>query len=323
LSLASWSFFVSVPYGKSPQLAAISTTFLSLLFAVIALVISPRASNGLQMIFTLLFPSSFFVFVVSAVAGFENTETRTSFSNPDPERGGRIGTLFLIAIINIFLYPCLAVLWERSRYGAKNPKQGRSWLPWRRTESEEQAAIGEGSAIEIKNLSKTFEGSGFWPFKRAKKVTAIEELSLTIPRHGIFVLLGANGAGKSTVLSILGGLLGRDGGSVAFENNRSGHRAAAGSIGIVPQKNVLWDEMTCLQTLRVWSDVKRRGTENRETNGDLIQLLKDCDLESKIHDLAGSLSGGQKRKLQLAIGMVADSDCKFTTKYRMLVLTLI
>jgi ATP-binding cassette subfamily A (ABC1) protein 3 len=259
LSLASWSFFVSVPYGKSPHLAAISTTFLSLLFAILALVLSPRASNGLQMVFTLIFPPSFFVFVVSAIAGFEATETPTSFSRPDPQRGGRIGTLFLIAIIDIFLYPCLAVWWERSRYGAKNPKQGRSWLPWRRTKDEGQPTVSEGNAIEVRNLSKTFEGPGFWPFKQAKKLTAIEDLSLTIPRHGIFVLLGANGAGKSTALSILGGLLGRDGGSVAFENNRGGDRAAPGSIGIVPQKNVLWDEMTCLQTLRVWSAVKRRG----------------------------------------------------------------
>lgn len=312
LSLASWSLFVSVPYGKSPQLAAISTTFLSLLLAILALVLSPRASIGLQMIFTLLFPSSFFVFVVSAIAGFEATETPTSFIRPDPQRGGRIGALFLIAVINIFLYPCLAVWWERGRYGAKNSKQGKSWLPWRRIKNEEQPIVSEGSAIEVRNLNKTFEGPGFWPFKPARKVTAIEDLSLTIPRHGIFVLLGANGAGKSTALSILGGLLGRDGGSVAFGNNKGGDRAAVGSIGIVPQKNVLWDEMTCLQTLRVWSAVKQRATRNRETNEDLTQLLKDCGLESKVHEHAGSLSGGQKRRLQLAIGMVGDSERTFT-----------
>jgi ATP-binding cassette subfamily A (ABC1) protein 3 len=264
------------------------------------------------MIFTLIFPPSFFVFVVSAIAGFEVTEVPTSFIRPDPQRGGRIATLFLIAIIDIFLYPCLAVWWERSRYGAKNPKRGKSWFPWRSTKDEGQPTVSEGTAIEVRNLSKTFEAPGFWPFTPARKVTAIEDLSMTIPRHGIFVILGANGAGKSTALSILGGLLGRDGGSVAFENNRGGDRAGPGSIGIVPQKNVLWDEMTCLQTLRVWSAVKRRGARSRETNDVLIQLLKDCGLESKVHEFAGSLSGGQKRRLQLAIGMVGDSESTFT-----------
>ena len=189
-----------------------------------------------------------------------------------------------------------------------HPKQSRSWLPWRQATSEGGLVTSEGNAIEVESLNKTFDDPGFWPFKRAKKVTAIEDLSLTIPRHGIFVLLGANGAGKSTVLSILGGLLGRDGGSVRFENSMGGDHAAPGSLGIVPQKNVLWDEMTCLQTLRVWSDVKRRGARNRETREDLIQLLKDCGLEYKIHELAKSLSGGQKRKLQLAIGMVGGSE---------------
>jgi ATP-binding cassette subfamily A (ABC1) protein 3 len=312
LSLASWSFFVSVPFGKSPQLAAISTTFLSSLFAIFALVLSPYASNGLQMVFTLLFPPSFFIFVISAIIGFEDTQARTSFTQPDPQRGGRIGTLFLIAIINIFLYPCLAVWWERSRYGAKNSRQNTSWFPWRRARDEGYPTVTEGNAIEVRNLNKTFDAPGFWPFKPAKNMTAIEDLSLSIPKHGIFVLLGANGAGKSTTLSILGGLLGRDGGSVAFENNRGHDRAAPGSIGIVPQKNVLWDEMTCLQTLRVWSAVKGRGARSWETDKDLFQLLADCGLESKVGELAGSLSGGQKRRLQLAIGLVGGSESTFT-----------
>ena len=88
LSLASWSLFVSIPYGKSPQLAAISTTFLSLLFAVLAIVLSPHASTGLQMIFTLLFPSGFFVFVVSAITGFEDKETQQASERRTPSEAG-------------------------------------------------------------------------------------------------------------------------------------------------------------------------------------------------------------------------------------------
>jgi ATP-binding cassette subfamily A (ABC1) protein 3 len=321
LSLASWSLFVSVPFGKSPQLAAISTTLLAFLFAILALVLSPHASIGPQMIFTLFFPSGFFVFVMSVIAGFEATETPTSATQPDPQRGGRIVPLFLIAIVNIFLYPCLAIWWERSLYGPRNPTQAKSWFPWSRakdegrsTVAEGQSTITEGSAIEIRNLNKTFDVPGFWPFKPARIVTAIEDLSLSIPRHGIFVLLGANGAGKSTALSILGGLLGRDAGSVAFENNRGGDRAAPGSIGIVPQKNVFWDELNCIQNLRVWNALKRRATRNSETQEELFQLLKDCGLEGKVRELAGNLSGGEKRKLQLAIGIVGGSESTYTCR---------
>jgi ATP-binding cassette, subfamily A (ABC1), member 3 len=78
-----------------------------------------------------------------------------------------------------------------------------------------------------------------------------------------------------------------------------------GIIGIVPQKNVLFPELTCYQTLRVWKAIK--WSDNSDKDEDLIQLLKDCDLGTKIHANANTLSGGQKRKLQLAIGVVGGS----------------
>jgi ATP-binding cassette subfamily A (ABC1) protein 3 len=113
-------------------------------------------------------------------------------------------------------------------------------------------------------------------------------------------------AGKSTTLSILAGLLGRTSGSVTFEGGLA--RPPRGALGIVPQKNVLFPELTCLQTLRVWRAVKHsvHSTQD-EGEEDLVQLLKDCDLGAKVRANAGTLSGGQKRKLQLAIGLVGGS----------------
>lgn len=133
-------------------------------------------------------------------------------------------------------------------------------------------------------------------------MTAVDNLTLEIPKYGIFVLLGANGAGKSTILSILSGLTGMTSGSVRFEDEMESHR----SLGIVPQKNVLFPELTCLQTLRVWKNVKFSANSSKEEE-DLEQLLRDCDLGNKVHANADSLSGGQKRKLQLAIGLVGGS----------------
>lgn len=71
---------------------------------------------------------------------------------------------------------------------------------------------------------------------------------------GIFVLLGSNGAGKSTTLSVLAGLTGRTSGSVRFstEDGAGTDSPPRGTLGIVPQKNVLFPELTCHQTLKVW-----------------------------------------------------------------------
>lgn len=93
-------------------------------------------------------------------------------------------------------------------------------------------------------------------------------------------------------------------GSVAFEGGLA--RPPRGALGIVPQKNVLFPELTCYQTIKVWAAIKK--SKNSPVDEDLIQLLRDCDLGAKIHANAGSLSGGQKRKLQLAIGLVGGSD---------------
>lgn len=77
-------------------------------------------------------------------------------------------------------------------------------------------------------------------------------------------------------------------------------------MGIVPQKNVLFPELTCYQNVRVWQAVKH-SDHALAASDDLEQLLRDCDLEKKVHENASTLSGGQKRKLQLACGLVGGS----------------
>ena len=93
------------------------------------------------------------------------------------------------------------------------------------------------------------------------------------------------------------------GGSVAFEGGVA--RPPRGTLGIVPQKNVLFPELSCAQTLRVWKAVK--WSEHSESGEDVELLLRDCDLGAKVNSNAGTLSGGQKRKLQLAIGLIGGS----------------
>ena len=105
-------------------------------------------------------------------------------------------------------------------------------------------------------------------------------------------------------MSVLGGLTGATRGSVVFAGGAL--RPPLGSVGIVPQKNVLFPELTCRQTVKVWSAIKPRAAAAEEE--EIVQVLRDCDLADKLDYMADALSGGQKRKLQLAIGLVGGSE---------------
>lgn len=110
-------------------------------------------------------------------------------------------------------------------------------------------------------------------------------------------------AGKSTTLSILGNATSATSGYVKFSDQLN---VTTAPIGVVPQHNTLYPELSCIETLRFWDSMKR--TERPATEGELLQLLSDCDLAEKIDARAITLSGGQQRKLQLAVGLVGGSE---------------
>ncbi|KAG8734715.1 hypothetical protein FRC10_011501, partial [Ceratobasidium sp. 414] len=361
LSLASFSLVASMPFRKSSQLGAIATTFFAVLLSIIALLI--RHHPTVCAVYTLVFPPGFFVFAITAISRFERdlhgaqvgTARGASIGTANGARDGRIlGSVLGVAVLNVFLWLLIAGILERWMFepGAGDRKvearQG-SWFsrlfgidahsspsPHEPDEIPLTPIIASKShplppAITLTNLTKTFP-----PAKHhAPRITAVKNLSLSIPARGIFVLLGANGSGKSTTLEMVAGLERPSGGAIEFgvdddddkveekeedgelnvEGNGENRRGAARSLGFVPQRNVLFPELTCYQTVRLWRDIKLphasvspSSSIPLETSPELLeQLLNDCDLHAKMHAPASTLSGGQKRRLQLACGLVGGS----------------
>jgi ATP-binding cassette, subfamily A (ABC1), member 3 len=99
LVLASWSFFVTVPFGKSPHLAAVASTFLGLVFAVLALVIQ-SSQTGVLFIFSILFPPSFYVFALKAICSYESHQFPTDVLKADPDMGIVVLPLLIAAIVS-------------------------------------------------------------------------------------------------------------------------------------------------------------------------------------------------------------------------------
>lgn len=151
------------------------------------------------------------------------------------------------------------------------------------------------SAIEIKTLVKSYGD-----------LNAVNGVDLTIETGEVFALLGPNGAGKTTTVEILEGHRDRTSGEVnvlGFDPSTGG-RAFRERIGIVLQETAVEPELTVNEVLDVYGDVypKRRPT------GELIELV---GLGEKSDSRIKTLSGGQQRRLELALGLVGDPDLVF------------
>ncbi|CUM57953.1 ABC transporter, putative [Bodo saltans] len=127
----------------------------------------------------------------------------------------------------------------------------------------------------------------------------------------ISVLLGHNGAGKSTIMNMLTGMLAADAGDCYIYGHsiRNELRAVRQEIGYCPQHNVLWPELTCEEHLNFFASIKGLDGEARDTA--ITTMLRAVDLEEKRHYRSSALSGGQKRKLCVAMAFVGGCRLVF------------
>jgi ATP-binding cassette, subfamily A (ABC1), member 3 len=100
LLLASYSFFVAAPFGKSPQLAAVASTLLSIVFAIIALVFG-SAGTGAAFIFSIVFPPGWYIFVIRAICGWENHLQASNLLKGDPDNNLALLPLLIAGVVGL------------------------------------------------------------------------------------------------------------------------------------------------------------------------------------------------------------------------------
>lgn len=135
---------------------------------------------------------------------------------------------------------------------------------------------------------------------------AIKPLSITLSAHGVTGLVGPDGAGKTTLLRMLAGLLTPSEGkiTVAGLNPIENHDQLRTIVGYMPQKFGLYEDLTVLENLNLFADLRDIKSEDRQQIFD--KLLKFTDLARFTERLAGKLSGGMKQKLGLACTLLGD-----------------
>jgi ABC-2 type transport system ATP-binding protein len=147
-------------------------------------------------------------------------------------------------------------------------------------------------------------------FKTFGETEAVGDLSVSVPAGEIYALVGPDGAGKTTTMRLLCGALQADKDSTreaaeiliaGFDVQRQTEQARA-HIGYLPQRFSLYEELTVMENLRFFAEV--RGLSPNEWRPRCMEILQFVGLDEFTSRRAGNLSGGMKQKLGLAAALV-------------------
>ncbi|MGA9141189.1 MAG: ABC transporter ATP-binding protein [Methanocella sp.] len=130
---------------------------------------------------------------------------------------------------------------------------------------------------------------------------AVDDLAFSVRQGEVFAFLGPNGAGKTTAISMICGLVRSDTGEVRMYGLAEGQDYRR-HIGLCPQDLVIWEMLTCLEQIVIMGQMYDLTEAEAKERG--LVLLRKLGLEEKQHVLARTLSGGMKRRLNIALALV-------------------
>lgn len=139
----------------------------------------------------------------------------------------------------------------------------------------------------------------------------LENLSLELHKGQILGLLGANGAGKSTIFNLIIGLISPDFGSIIIDKKNINNfpiydRATKFKIGFVPQNGGFFHDLTVYENLKAISEIAINKPAFREEK--INSLISRFELDPIRNIKANLLSGGQKKKLVIALSLISEPE---------------
>lgn len=141
--------------------------------------------------------------------------------------------------------------------------------------------------IEVKNISKRYRN------------TVLDNISFTAEKGQCIGIIGANGCGKTTLLSIMAGVNKAQSGKIYYNNELADKKSVFKKyIAYVPQENPLIDELTTKDNLLLWLGSNKKIKDGFE-NG----VLKDLGIDEFLNKQVNELSGGMKRRLSIGISL--------------------
>lgn len=170
--------------------------------------------------------------------------------------------------------------------------------------------VGTGNTVlKVDSVTKTFGG-----------LRALDDLNLTIEEGTVHAIIGPNGAGKSTMLNVCIGQLTPDTGTVTFDGDvitgKEPYEINQAGVSRVFQTPAIFEDLTVLQNVMIPAIAHRDGKfklnpfhilgKQGDIEGRAVEILERLALTDLMHDHAGSMSRGNKRRLELAMCLVQE-----------------
>uniref|UniRef100_A0A0C9RSV5 ABCA3_2 protein n=1 Tax=Fopius arisanus TaxID=64838 RepID=A0A0C9RSV5_9HYME len=326
----SFGYHLSSYFWKPSK--GISITFM--IWIIINSATTYAASNTLQHFLPYLgviFPGILFQRMFDEISMYERKLIGLNWSNMftigsvHAPAEGSVGVMLIFSIIGILLNFYLAVFIQAihpGKYGvSRNPfscfrNKCNDQLDEKKIDLDKTNCIGKqfeevprGSSppgIRIRGLKKTYTRG----WTKSSKVEALRGVSMDFYKSQITALLGHNGAGKTTMMSILSGLTSLTDGIVLIDgkNIQQDPISIKNNIGLCPQENMVFPELTVYQHLFFFGTLKARNKNNTELKSEINALLDKMNLTDKRNVIPKQLSGGQKRRLCLAMAVIGDGN---------------
>lgn len=239
------------------------------------------------------------------------------------------GEIFLVFIVWLLLGALFAYWIDQTwqgQYGAargcffclkrRSPKAAQpSAVLLGKVDEEAPASNGKWTVgsppLEISHLTKIFRSvKRDFPCKSTPVVqTAVDDVTLDVQSRELFALLGHNGAGKTTIINCITGMMPVTSGEVKVlgQSCITDIQSCRWNMSICPQDNPMYDEMTVDEHLLFFAGL--RGTKSGSS--EVSQVLEALGLLEKRIAKCGTLSGGQKRRLWVATSLLGDAPLVF------------
>lgn len=155
-------------------------------------------------------------------------------------------------------------------------------------------------SINIQDISKKFG-----------HIKAVDNVSMMIYENQVTCLLGHNGAGKTTTINLLTGVLDHDRGDILYYKTPFGDymEKSRHTLGLCCQENIRYIDLTTRENLELIGKI--RGLSGSKLDQEVESILKQVQLEKEANKYAGNLSGGNQRKLAIAMAIIGNSKIIF------------